>query len=127
VALIRDHEYSSRVPQRSTTVRFGEDLWTLLEREAAREGLSAAQYVRDAAVLRLAFAMAEQGDTQAQTTLADVATRALGRRANGDEFAERSPMARTRPPPRCSTTPCAGPRWSGPACSTARSTRRSTA
>ena len=91
MTLIRDQGYSSRVPQRSTTVRFGEDLWTLLEREAAREGLSAAQYVRDAAVLRLAFAMAEQGDAQAQTTLADVATRALGRRANGDEFAERSP------------------------------------
>ncbi len=78
------------MPQRSTTVRFGEDLWTLLEREAAREGLSAAQYVRDAAVLRLAFAMAEQGDAQAQTTLADVATRALGRRGTGDEFATSS-------------------------------------
>jgi GAF domain-containing protein len=77
------------VPNRSTTVRFGEDLWTLLEREAAREGLSAAQYVRDAAVLRLAFAMADHGDPQAQATLADVATRALARRpgdaaANGD-------------------------------------------
>ncbi len=68
---------------RSTTVRFGEDLWTLLEREAAREGLSAAQYVRDAAVLRLAFAMAEQGDAQAQATLADVATRSLARRGEG--------------------------------------------
>jgi GAF domain-containing protein len=68
---------------RSTTVRFGEDLWTLLEREAAREGLSAAQYVRDAAVLRLAFAMAEQGDAQAQATLADVATRSLARRGDG--------------------------------------------
>jgi GAF domain-containing protein len=68
------------VPNRSTTVRFGEDLWTLLEREAAREGLSAAQYVRDAAVLRLAFAMAEHGDAQAQATLADVATQALARR-----------------------------------------------
>lgn len=65
----------------STTVRFGEDLWTLLEREAAHEGLSAAQYVRDAAVLRLAFAMAEHGDERAQATLADVATRALDRRA----------------------------------------------
>ena len=68
------------MPNRSTTVRFGEDLWTLLEREAAREGLSAAQYVRDAAVLRLAFAMAQHGDAQAQATLADVATRALARR-----------------------------------------------
>jgi len=71
-------------------VRFGEDLWSLLEREAAREGLSAAQYVRDAAVLRLAFAMAEQGDARAQTTLADVAMRALGRRPDGAAFGEPS-------------------------------------
>lgn len=73
------------MPKGSTTVRFGEDLWTLLEREAAREGLSAAQYVRDAAVMRLAFAMAQQGDAQAQATLADVATRALERRVSGEE------------------------------------------
>ena len=72
------------MPNRSTTVRFGEDLWTLLEREAAREGLSAAQYVRDAAVLRLAFAMAEHGDELAQATLADVATRALARRPGAE-------------------------------------------
>lgn len=71
------------MPNRSTTVRFGEDLWTLLEREAAREGTSAAQYVRDAAVLRLAFAMAQQGDEQAQVTLADVAARSVGRRSRG--------------------------------------------
>src|SRR5687767_9206053 len=69
------------VPKGSTTVRFGEDLWTLLEREATRDGLSAAQYVRDAAVMRLAFALAEQGDARSQATLADVATRSLGRRA----------------------------------------------
>jgi GAF domain-containing protein len=68
------------MPKGSTTVRFGEDLWTLLEREATREGLSAAQYVRDAAVMRLAFAMAENGDPRAQATLADVATRSLNRR-----------------------------------------------
>jgi hypothetical protein len=68
------------VPSGSTTVRFGDDLWDLLQREAAREGLSAAQYVRDAAVLRLAFAMAAQGDDQAQATLADVAARSVGRR-----------------------------------------------
>lgn len=66
---------------RSTTVRFGEDLWQLLEREARREGLSAAQYVRDATVLRLAFAMADQGDPEAEATLADVAANAAGRRS----------------------------------------------
>lgn len=68
------------MPMRSTTVRFGEDLWALLEREAAREGSSAAQYVRDAAVLRLAYAMARENDPQAELTLADVAARSVGRR-----------------------------------------------
>jgi GAF domain-containing protein len=68
---------------RSTTVRFGEDLWALLEREAAREGSSAAQYVRDAAVMRLAFAAAREGDPRAEVTLAAVAARSVGRR-DGD-------------------------------------------
>ena len=76
------------MPKGSTTVRFGDDLWTLLEREASREGVSAAQYVRDSAVMRLAFAMAANGDPQAQATLADVATRALERRARGEDGSE---------------------------------------
>jgi hypothetical protein len=38
-----------------TTVRFGTDLWASLEREAARLGISAAQYIRDATLTRLAY------------------------------------------------------------------------
>jgi hypothetical protein len=38
-----------------TTVRFGADLWRSLEREAARLGISAAHYVRDATLARLAY------------------------------------------------------------------------
>lgn len=38
-----------------TTVRFAADLWEQLEEEAARSGVSAAQYVRDATLARLAF------------------------------------------------------------------------
>ena len=37
-----------------TTVRFGADLWHELVREADRGGVSVAQYVREAAVARLA-------------------------------------------------------------------------
>jgi hypothetical protein len=37
-----------------TTVRFGSDLWSELVREAERAGVSVAQYVREAAVARLA-------------------------------------------------------------------------
>ena len=82
------------MPKGSTTVRFGDDLWTLLEREATREGLSAAQYVRDAAVMRLAFAMAEHGDQQAQATLADVATQSLTRRGEDASPVLRDPARR---------------------------------
>jgi hypothetical protein len=38
-----------------TTVRFGSDLWQAMERECARLGVSAAQYLREAALARLAY------------------------------------------------------------------------
>jgi hypothetical protein len=40
-----------------TTVRFGEDLWGLLEAEAAQSGVSVSQYIREAALARAAFAV----------------------------------------------------------------------
>jgi hypothetical protein len=40
---------------RATTIRFPNDLWEQLEREAKRQGISVAQYVRDAALYRVAF------------------------------------------------------------------------
>ena len=40
---------------RATTVRFGADLWRELEAEAARVGVSVAQYVRDAALIRVTW------------------------------------------------------------------------
>jgi GAF domain-containing protein len=65
---------------RATTVRFGDDLWGLLERESARHGISAAQFVRDSTILRIAFLAAGRGDAEAQATLADVAAGALADR-----------------------------------------------
>jgi hypothetical protein len=50
------------MPMRATTVRFSEDLWRLLEREAGREGVSAAQFIRDASVMRAAYAMGRRGE-----------------------------------------------------------------
>jgi hypothetical protein len=40
---------------RQTTLRFGKDLWSALEMEAERNGVSVAQYVRDAALQRVAY------------------------------------------------------------------------
>jgi GAF domain-containing protein len=65
---------------RATTVRFDDSLWSLLEREARESGVSAAQFVRDAAILRLAVNAAQRGDEAATTTLEDVAAGALRRR-----------------------------------------------
>lgn len=74
---------------RATTVRFGEDLWAMLDEESARAGVSAAQFVREAAILRLAALAGRRGDPDVETTIADIAARAT-RRSNGE-----SPLSRT--------------------------------
>lgn len=54
----------------------------MLENEASRSGMSAAQFVREATILRLAMLAGMRGDDAAQTTLASVASKATQR--NGD-------------------------------------------
>jgi GAF domain-containing protein len=63
------------MPMRATTVRFSDALWTMLEREAEREGVSAAQFIRDATILRTAFAMGQRGDPSFRAAIADVTDR----------------------------------------------------
>ena len=63
------------MPQRSTTVRFDDDLWELLVQEAADGGVSTAQFVRDSALLRLGFLAERRGDDRARTTLGSVVGR----------------------------------------------------
>jgi hypothetical protein len=65
------------MPMRATTVRFSEDLWRLLEREAGDQGVSAAQLIRDATILRVAVLAERRGDREARLTLEDLAAGAL--------------------------------------------------
>src|SRR5262245_66120359 len=48
---------------RVTTVRFGRDLWELLEAEAALVGTSVSQYIREASLARAAAAAAARGES----------------------------------------------------------------
>jgi GAF domain-containing protein len=69
----------SLMPMRATTVRFSEDLWQLLEEESARQGISAAQFVRDAAIVRLAFLAGRRGDSETEQSIEVIAERAARR------------------------------------------------
>jgi GAF domain-containing protein len=51
------------MPMRVTTVRFSEDHWKQLERESTREGVSAAQFIRESTIMRTAYLMGQRGDT----------------------------------------------------------------
>lgn len=74
----------------ATTVRFTDDLWELLEREAAAQQVSIAQFVRDAALLRVATVMARRGDADGDETLARLAS-AAATRVSGPPAAVRDP------------------------------------
>jgi GAF domain-containing protein len=72
---------------KATTVRFGEDLWAMLERESQRLGVSAAQFVREATIMRVAMLAGNRGDPDAELTIAEIAGRA-NRRARIDDVAK---------------------------------------
>jgi GAF domain-containing protein len=73
-----------RMGLKATTLRMSEDLWDLLETEAARQGVSAAHVVRDAVLLRLGHLSAERGDSAAQLTIEQLARRSLEQRRRGE-------------------------------------------
>jgi GAF domain-containing protein len=73
---------------KATTVRFGEDLWAMLERESRRLGISAAQFVREATIMRVSMLAGSRGDPDAELMIAGIASRAAGRRAGVPELAQ---------------------------------------
>lgn len=52
----------AKAAMKVTAIRFGQDLWRLLEGEAARVGVSVSQYVREAALARAAAAAKARGE-----------------------------------------------------------------
>ena len=70
---------------RATTVRFSEDLWDLLEAEAVAQSISAAQFVRDSAIMRLGVLSGRRGDQEAALTLEELAAGALSRRQHAPD------------------------------------------
>jgi hypothetical protein len=68
---------------RVTTVRFSEDLWSLLEREAALGGISVSQYIREAALARAVAAAAVRGEAPFELLAGGVRDIAAG--SNDDE------------------------------------------
>ena len=105
------------MPMRATTIRFAEDLWDLLEAEASSQGISTAQFVRDAALLRLGAISEQRGDALATTTLEDLAAAAVARRDPATEGVDH---------PRSCATPRASRRSAAPASSTPPRRRRTT-
>jgi GAF domain-containing protein len=73
---------------KATTVRFGEDLWAMLEGEARTLGVSVAQFVREAAIMRVAMLAGSRGDPDAELTIADIAARSRTTRPQVDEVAK---------------------------------------
>src|SRR5262245_66313203 len=57
-----DVGYAIGVAMRATTVRFGDDLWDLMEAEALEQGISAEQFVRGAAIMRVGVISRVRGE-----------------------------------------------------------------
>lgn len=64
---------------RATTVRFSDDLWQLLEEESTAQGISGAQFVRDATIVRLAYLAGRRGDSETEQSIEAIAERAASR------------------------------------------------
>jgi hypothetical protein len=85
---------------KATTIRFTEDVWELLEREAARQGLSTAQLIRDAAVLRVAALAGRRGDLDLVQDVEDLAARSERRTRRAANRPVGDPMAALHDPER---------------------------
>jgi GAF domain-containing protein len=63
------------MPMRVTTVRFSESHWKQLELESTREGVSAAQFIRESTIMRTAYLMGQRGDEGVEEALGQMRPR----------------------------------------------------
>jgi len=61
-----------------TTIRFDSELWRRIDAEARRIGVSAAQYIRDATLIRLTQDMSTSAGAEARPSKASAAISAAG-------------------------------------------------
>ena len=71
-----------------TTVRFGSDLWDAIEVECGRLGVSAAQFVREATLARLAYTAGRRGELEYERALTSVGAPSGSKEAAARELAE---------------------------------------
>ncbi|MGN6372340.1 MAG: hypothetical protein ACTHM1_05035 [Solirubrobacteraceae bacterium] len=76
-----------KTAMRVSAIRFGSDVWRVLEEEASRVGVSVSQYVREAALARASAAAAARGGDPLD---------ALAQAAGGSKIDRDSPEAPTR-------------------------------
>jgi GAF domain-containing protein len=68
------------VPLKAATIRVSQDLWSLLEEEAARQEISVSQFVRDAALLRVGHLAGARGDEEGLVSIGELASQSNGDR-----------------------------------------------
>ena len=81
------------MPLKAATIRVSQDLWALLEEEAARQEISVSQFVRDAALLRVGFLAGARGDEEGLTTIGELALQSDGARRRFSSEERRSKLA----------------------------------
>ena len=82
----------SDVSMKATTLRFNQDLFEMVEREAARQQVSTAQFIREATLLRVAALAGKRGDVELVQDVEDLALRAE-RRARRSDTTVADPLA----------------------------------
>jgi GAF domain-containing protein len=68
------------MPLKAATIRVSPDLWSLLEKEAARQEISVSQFVRDAALLRVGHLAGARGDDDGLVAIGQLAVESNGDR-----------------------------------------------